>query len=136
MVHTPGKSAIADVAEFLKVSPNQDIKSVAYMAMVQDAKPNAEAYKPLPIAVFLRGDHTVNETKLHAVLTQALHQGSGDSVSITEIRPMHPEEVQEWFKAPGGFLGPVGLEIAAKPMMFIAKAVTLCPRLRSTRRGI
>jgi prolyl-tRNA synthetase len=116
MVHTPGKSAIADVAEFLKVSPNQDIKSVAYMAMVQDAKPNAEAYKPLPIAVFLRGDHTVNETKLHAVLTQALHQGSGDSVSITEIRPMHPEEVQEWFKAPGGFLGPVGLEIAAKPM--------------------
>jgi prolyl-tRNA synthetase len=29
---------------------------------------------------------------------------------------MHPEEVQEWFKAPGGFLGPVGLEIAAKPM--------------------
>jgi len=24
--------------------------------------------------------------------------------------------VQEWFKAPGGFLGPVGLEIAAKPM--------------------
>jgi hypothetical protein len=27
-------------------------------------------------------------------------------------------------------------EIAAKPMMFIAKAVTLCPRLRSTRRGI
>ena len=26
MVHTPGKGAIADVAEFLKVAPNQDIK--------------------------------------------------------------------------------------------------------------
>ena len=116
LVHTPGKGAIADVAEFLKVSANQDIKSVAYMALLQDSSPKAEQRKPLPVAVFLRGDHTVNEAKLHAVLTQAVHEGSGLSVAITEIRPMHPEEVQEWFKAPGGFLGPVGLEIAGKPM--------------------
>src|SRR5215467_8499129 len=32
LVHTPGKGAIADVAEFLKISPKQDIKTVAYMA--------------------------------------------------------------------------------------------------------
>jgi prolyl-tRNA synthetase len=116
LVHTPGKGAIADVAEFLKVSPNQDIKSVAYMAVLHDANPKTETPKPLPVAVFLRGDHTVNEAKLHAVLTQALHASAGSGVNITEIRPMHPEEVQEWFKAPGGFLGPVGLEIASKPM--------------------
>ena len=116
LVHTPGKGAIADVAEFLKVSPNQDIKSVAYMAVLQDANPKAEQRKPLPVTVFLRGDHTVNEAKLHALLTQALHQNSGSGLTITEIRPMHPEEVQEWFKAPGGFLGPVGLDMAAKPM--------------------
>jgi prolyl-tRNA synthetase len=116
LVHTPGKGAIADVAEFLKVSPNQDIKSVAYMAVLQDANPKAEPRRPLPVAVFLRGDHTVNETKLNAVLTQALHASSGDGVNIAEIRPMHPEEVQEYFKAPGGFLGPVGLELATKPM--------------------
>jgi prolyl-tRNA synthetase len=116
LVHTPGKGAIADVAEFLKVSPNQDIKSVAYMAVLQNTNPKAEQHKPLPVAVFLRGDHIVNETKLHATLTQALHAASGDGVSIAEIRPMHPEELQEWFKAPGGFLGPIGLEVAARPM--------------------
>ncbi len=116
LVHTPGKGAIADVAEFLKVAPNQDIKVVAYMALLQDANPKAEPRKPLPLPCCLRGDHTVNEAKLHAVLTQALPQSSGPSVNITEIRPMHPEEVQESFKAPGGFLGPVGLEIADKPM--------------------
>jgi prolyl-tRNA synthetase len=116
LVHTPGKGAIADVAEFMKVSPNQDIKVVAYTAMLSDANPKADQPKPLPVAVFLRGDHTVNEAKLHAVLTQALHQNSGAGLAITEIRPMHPEEVQASFNAPGGFLGPVGLEIAAKPM--------------------
>ena len=116
LVHTPGKGAIADVAEFLKVAPNQDIKVVAYMALLQDTNPKADHPKPLSVAVLLRGDHTVNEAKLHAVLTQALHQSSGSASNITEIRPMHPEEVQESFKAPGGFLGPVGLEIAAKPM--------------------
>ena len=115
LVHTPGKGAIADVAEFLQVAPNQDIKVVAYMALLQDTNPKADQRKPLPVAVFLRGDHTVNEAKLHAVLTQALHESSGSGVNITEVRPMHPEEVQESFKAPGGFLGPVGLEIA-QPM--------------------
>ena len=116
LVHTPGKGAIADVAEFLNVSPKQDIKVVAYTAVLHDATPKSEQPKPLPVAVFLRGDHTVNEAKLHAVLTQALHQVSRPEVSVTEIRPMHPEEVEASFKAPGGFLGPVGLEIAAKPM--------------------
>ncbi len=94
LVHTPGKGAIADVAEFLKVAPNQDIKVVAYMALLQDANPKAEQPKPVAVSVLLRGDHTVNEAKLHAVLTQALPQGAGSAVNITEIRPMHPEEVQ------------------------------------------
>ena len=39
LVHTPGKGAIADVAEFLKVAPNQDIKVVAYMAAAAGHKP-------------------------------------------------------------------------------------------------
>src|SRR5690348_1316710 len=90
LVHTPGKGAIADVAEFLKVSPNQDIKSVAYMALLQNTDPKAGQREPLPVTVFLRGDHTVNEAKLHALLTQALHQNTGSGVNIIEIRPMHP----------------------------------------------
>ena len=39
LVHTPGKGAIADVSEFLKVLPKQDIKAVAYMATVRGARP-------------------------------------------------------------------------------------------------
>ena len=38
LVHTPGKGAIADVAEFLGISAQQDIKAVAYMAQ----KPGAD----------------------------------------------------------------------------------------------
>ncbi len=60
-IHTPGKGAIADVAEFLQISAQQDIKTVAYMAQ----KPGDDGKTiEQPVIVFLRGDHTVNETKL------------------------------------------------------------------------
>jgi prolyl-tRNA synthetase len=105
LVHTPGKGAIADVAEFLQVSPKQDIKTVAYMAKMPggDMKGNdrkGEESKgdfDTPVAVFLRGDHTVNETKLLALLR------------ARELRPMVPEELERYLKGPGGFIGPVGL---------------------------
>jgi prolyl-tRNA synthetase len=95
LVHTPGKGAIADVAEFLKVSPKQDIKAVAYMAL----KSGDDAGKKLeqPVAAFLRGDHTVNETKLLGLLR------------ASELRPMQTEELERYFVGPGGFIGPVGL---------------------------
>jgi prolyl-tRNA synthetase len=95
LVHTPGKGAIADVAEFLKVSPKQDIKTVAYVAKMpgEDSKGDFDT----PVAVFLRGDHTVNETKLLGLLR------------ARELRPMVPEELERYFKGPGGFIGPVGL---------------------------
>jgi prolyl-tRNA synthetase len=94
-VHTPGKGAIADVAEFLKMSPKQDIKTVAYMAQ----KPSEDGKRTMeqPVVVFLRGDHTVNETKLAGLLGAA------------ELRPMQAEELQQYFQAPAGFLGPIGL---------------------------
>jgi prolyl-tRNA synthetase len=95
LVHTPGKGAIADVAEFLKVSPKQDIKAVAYMAM----KASNDGSKKLeqPVATFLRGDHTVNETKLLGLLR------------ASELRPMQAEELERYFQGPGGFIGPIGL---------------------------
>ena len=98
-VHTPGKGAIADVAEFLKVSPKQDIKAVAYMAKM--AGEEGEKDFETPVAVFLRGDQTVNETKLLALL------------HAREVRPMVPEELQKYFKGPGGFIGPVALNVRA-----------------------
>ncbi|WP_114209392.1 proline--tRNA ligase [Acidisarcina polymorpha] len=92
LVHTPGKGAIADVAEYLQISPKQDIKCVAYMAL--------RAGKWLPVTVFLRGDHSVNEAKLSAL------------VGAVDLRSMVAEELEQWFHAPAGFLGPVGIAAA------------------------
>jgi prolyl-tRNA synthetase len=89
-IHTPGKAAIADIVAFLNMLPQHDIKALAYMAL--DGK---GAWKPL--AVFLRGDHSVNETKLLAV------------TGARELRYMGTEELEAWFKGPAGYLGPVGL---------------------------
>jgi prolyl-tRNA synthetase len=93
-IHTPGKAAIADIVAYLNMLPQHDIKALAYMAL--DGR---GAWKPL--AVFLRGDHSVNETKLLA------------TTDARELRYMGTEELEAWFQAPAGYLGPVGL-IAAK----------------------
>ena len=92
LVYTPGKGAIADVAEFLQVSPKQDIKTVAYM-FLRDKN-------WLPASVFLRGDHSVNEAKLSAL------------IGAIELRPMVAEELETWFHAPAGYLGPIGISHA------------------------
>jgi prolyl-tRNA synthetase len=93
LVHTPGKAAIADVAEFFQISPAQDIKTVAYMAEVRAGKDATWE----PVVAFLRGDHFVNETKLMAI------------VGATDLRPMHAEELEQYFHGPAGYLGPIGL---------------------------
>ena len=95
LVHTPGKGAIADVAEFLKISPQQDIKTVAYMA--QKLSEGGDKTLQQPVVVFLRGDHSVNETKLLAL------------VKASQLRPMQAEELALFFQGPAGFIGPMGL---------------------------
>src|SRR3974390_2101839 len=60
LVHTPGQKTIEDVARFLGGSPKQDIKAVAYMATLHAAD-KKDMPKEQAVAVFLRGDHTVNE---------------------------------------------------------------------------
>ncbi|MDR3739378.1 MAG: proline--tRNA ligase [Terracidiphilus sp.] len=102
LIHTPGMGAIADIAAFLKMSPANDIKCVAYMALKRGENGAPDAWRPL--AVFLRGDHQVNETKLLG------------TVGAAELRPMVAEELEQFFNGPAGFLGPVGLKPAAKAM--------------------
>ena len=92
-IHTPGKAAIADIVAFLNMLPQHDIKALAYMALAKDG-----AWKPL--AVFLRGDHSVNEAKLLNI------------TGARELRYMVTEELATWFKGPAGYLGPVGLTAA------------------------
>ncbi len=96
-IHTPGMGAIADIAAFLKMSPANDIKCVAYMGL--NVPPNMYAGDFLrPIIALLRGDHQANETKLMA------------ATGTVFLRPMEPAEVEKYFNGPGGYLGPVGLK--------------------------
>jgi prolyl-tRNA synthetase len=93
LIHTPGMGAIADIAAFLKMSEANDIKCVAYIAGF--VRPGAIAR--VPIVVFLRGDHMLNEAKLAAV------------IAADELNLMNTEEIEKTFDAPAGYLGPVGL---------------------------
>jgi prolyl-tRNA synthetase len=116
LIYTPGKGAIADVVEFLKISPQHDIKTVAYMANLR-SKERSNGSGPKenwqPVAVFLRGDHMVNETKLTGILNTGLKE-QGSKFDVAELRPMRGEELDTYFHAPAGFLGPVNLTPAAK----------------------
>ena len=101
LVHTPGQRTIEEVGAFLNVQPQYQIKTMAYMAALPEAD-HAKLGKLRPVVVFLRGDHSLNEAKLFAI-------------AGGEFRPMLPEEILEVFKAPAGYLGPIGLEAAPHP---------------------
>jgi prolyl-tRNA synthetase len=101
LVHTPGQRTIDEVGVFLKTQPHHQVKTMAYMAELPAAD-HAKLGKLRPVVVFLRGDHSLNEAKL---------------LTITggELRPMTPEELESTFKAPAGYLGPIGIEAAPHP---------------------
>ena len=84
-VSTPGKHTVEDVGAFLKLPPQQFIKTLVFIA---DGK---------PVLVLVRGDHDVNEVKVRNYLQ------AGDLVLASG------EKVVEITKAPVGFAGPVGL---------------------------
>jgi prolyl-tRNA synthetase len=95
LIHTPGLGAIADISAFLKMAPSSDIKCVAYMVKRGMTTTGEVIWEP--VAAFLRGDHSVNETKLLS------------AVVGSELRPMVAEELEQYFHGPAGFLGPIGL---------------------------
>jgi len=82
--HTPGMKTIAEVSAFDGRPPDAHVKALVYVA---DDK---------PLMVLLRGDHDLEEAKLEA------------AVGATELRPAHPEELEQWLGAEAGSLGPVG----------------------------
>ena len=103
-VHTPGYRTIDEVGAFLNTQRHHQMKTMAYMVEHpnSDAKQIKAVGKTRPVVVFLRGDHQLNETKLSAL-------------ALGAVRPMTPEEIATVFKAPAGYLGPVGLEAAPHP---------------------
>jgi prolyl-tRNA synthetase len=99
LVHTPGQRTIEEVGSFLKIAPVYQIKAMAYMAVVPSTLAGGPDHDQ-PVAIVLRGDHTLNEAKLANLLPGA-----------KEIRPMQAGEIEGVFRAPAGYLGPVGLNI-------------------------
>ena len=88
VVATPGLKTVPEVAEFLGLPPEQFIKTMIYR------RPSGR-----PLAVLVRGDHEVNETKLANLL---------DAI---EVELADEDEVERTAGAPSGFLGPVGLPL-------------------------
>jgi len=84
-VHTPSQKTIAEIADFLKVPPSHQIKSLVYVVNDQ------------PQLFLVRGDHQLNEAKVMATLKSM------------QVRPAHPDEIRQIFGAGAGSLGPVGV---------------------------
>src|SRR5437763_155886 len=76
------------------VSATQKIKTRALMMSQPDEKTGGT--KTRAVIVLMRGDHVLNEAKLTGLLGHP-------------FRPMQDEEIQRVFKAPAGYLGPVGI---------------------------
>jgi prolyl-tRNA synthetase len=85
---TPGKKSIAEVAGFLKLPPQRFIKTLVYKTDGGEL-----------VAVLVRGDHEVNETKLRALLGCA-EVALADDAAVRAATGVVP-----------GFLGPLGLNL-------------------------
>ncbi len=85
-VSTPSAKTIDEVAEYLKIPANNEIKTLFYFVDEE------------PLVVLMRGDDLVNETKLKNYLDGA------------NIRPADEEEAKKYFGADFGSLGPIGLK--------------------------
>ena len=87
-VLTPGKKSVAEVSQFLKVPPEQFIKTLVYKTDAGEL-----------IAVLVRGDYELNELKLKTVLG-AQEISLADEAAVASATGLVP-----------GFLGPIGLKL-------------------------
>ncbi|MFN2425578.1 MAG: proline--tRNA ligase, partial [Candidatus Binatia bacterium] len=86
-VSTPGVRTIEEVSAFLGRPPEDFLKT---LILVADDK---------GIAVIVRGDDQLSETRLKTVLGAAV------------LRMAEPDEIERWTGAPQGFAGPVGMKL-------------------------
>lgn len=90
VIDTPNTKTIEDLTEFLKIPSTVIMKTLVYIA---DKK---------PVLVLIRGDKTVEETKLK------------NALKVNELRIAAAVEIQDLmsekgFNAEAGFIGPVGV---------------------------
>ncbi len=87
-VSTPAKKTVAEVAAFLRLTPDKFIKTLIY-----------KSDKGELVAVLVRGDHEVNELKLQTVL------------GFSELKLAEEAEISAATGVSPGFLGPIGLRL-------------------------
>ncbi len=87
LVSTPGIKTVEEVCVFLKVKPQNLVKTLIYQGDQE------------PIAALVRGDHEINETKLKRV------------VGCQRLELASEELIEQVSGAPLGFTGPVGLKV-------------------------
>ncbi|MFA6451138.1 MAG: proline--tRNA ligase [bacterium] len=85
-VDTPNQRKIEEISAFLKISPQQILKTLIYLA---DGK---------PVAACVRGDHEINEVKLRKAL------------KATTVELADPATIERVTGAPVGFAGPQSLK--------------------------
>jgi len=85
-INTPQRRTVEEVTRFLKIAPQQLVKTLLYIAEND------------PVAVLVRGDHDVNEIKVKRLL------------AVTDLELAAPDKVQELTGATVGYAGPVGLK--------------------------
>ena len=83
-------------SEFRKISPRQDIKTVAYIA-----KKKLRRGRPTKRRSPFSYGETIPLTR-RKLLTL---------IGANEFGPMQPEELEKYFHGPGGYIGPVGLQV-------------------------
>lgn len=86
-VSTPKVSTVEMVAKFLKVKNSDLIKTLIYLADDE------------PVAILVRGDHEVNETKIK------------NTLRVKKLELASEEKVKEVTGGDMGFSGPVGLKV-------------------------
>lgn len=91
IIDTPNTKSIEELSEFLKVPPTVILKTLVYIA---DKK---------PVMVLIRGDKTVEDTKLK----NALNAKELRIASAVEIADLMQEK---GFNAEAGFIGPVNVQ--------------------------
>jgi prolyl-tRNA synthetase len=92
-VHTPNVSSVEEVAKFLNVSPKKIVKTLIYI-LEGDNIPKDKKY----IAVLIRGDRDLNETKL-------INYFNAFDCHLASSEELEKLNIVE------GFVGPIGLDL-------------------------
>lgn len=85
-IATPEKRTVEEVTQFLKVSPQNLVKSIFFTAAGKD-----------PVLLLIRGDYEISEDKVQRLVGN-------------DYQPASAEEIRSAFGTQPGYIGPVGIE--------------------------